>query len=114
MGDSKGSIAVRALAYISCHGNKGCMAKKVKAAKCKLASFNLKAAQEIAKNFQEAAKKKNVKKMSAASGKFKKIMASISQCNITPTGMKAAFTRGFLIKGGKKLLIQLKLLIKKS
>ena len=107
-------VAVQALAYISCKGKAKCMAVSIKKAKCGgLAKFNIKAVQAVAKAFAGAAKKKSVKGMKAAAASFKKLMAPIVKCSLTPKSMKAAFKRGFKIAGGKAKAKKVKKALKK-
>ena len=111
-GGKKSSVAVHALAHIGCKGNKACMAKKMKAAKCgALAKFSLGAVHAIVKKYTAALKKKSVKGMKGASASFKKAMSPVVACNITPSKLKAAFKRGLKIAGSKK---KAKKLVKKA
>ena len=111
-GGKKSSATVQALAHIACKGNKGCMAKKVKASKCgALAKFNLGAVNKSVTSYKAGLKKKSTKIQAAASKVFKKAMAPVVACNITPASMKAAFKRGFKIAKSKKAA---KKLVKKA
>merc|ERR1711957_695760 len=75
---------------------------KPRASKCKLAKFTLKAANAAVKAYKAALSKKSVKGQVKASGAFKKAMAPVAACNITPKKMAGAFKRGFKIVKGKK------------
>ena len=117
-GGKKSSVAVHALAHIGCKGNKACMAKKMKAAKCgALAKFSLGAVNKSVTSYKAGLKKKNTKAQATASSAFKKAMAPVVACNITPASLKAAFKRGFKIagtkKGAKKLVKKAKKAVKK-
>jgi molecular chaperone DnaK (HSP70) len=102
-GAKKTSSALQAIAHIACHGKKGCMATKIKAAKCGgLAKFNLVAVNKSVASYKAGLKSKSVKVQSTASKAFKTAMKPVVACNITPKGMKAAFIRGFKIAKSKK------------
>merc|ERR1712032_1162205 len=109
----KVDIVVEAIAYVACKGNKACIEKKIKAAKCQIGKFSVKNVKDIAIKYSNAAKKKDIKGMRAASDAFKKAMAPIVKCNITPSNMRAAFKRGFKIGGGKKKVKKAKKAVKK-
>jgi hypothetical protein len=94
---------VQALAHIACKGNKGCIAKTLKAAKCgSLAKFSLAAVNKSVASYKDGLKKKSIKIQIAASSAFKKAVAPVVACSITPGSMKAAFKRGFKIAKSKK------------
>jgi histone H1/5 len=111
-GAKKTSSTLQAIAHIGCKGNKGCMAKKIKSAKCGgLAKFNLAKVNSAVASYKTGLKKKNVKIQTTASKAFKTAMKPVVACNITPKSMKAAFTRGFKIAKSKKAA---KKLVKKA
>merc|ERR1712195_20587 len=100
---AKANPTVQAIAHLACKGKAKCMAIKTKgASKCKLAKFTLKAANAAVKAYKAALSKKSVKGQVKASGAFKKAMAPVAACNITPKKMAGAFKRGFKIVKGKK------------
>merc|ERR1712166_416285 len=100
---AKANPTVQAIAHLACKGKAKCMAIKTKgASKCKLAKFPLKAANAAVKAYKAALSKKSVKGQVKASGAFKKAMAPVAACNITPKKMAGAFKRGFKIVKGKK------------
>merc|ERR1712195_468903 len=100
---AKANPTVQAIAHLACKGKAKCMAIKTKgASKCKLAKFTLKAANAAVKAYKAALSKKSVKGQVKASGAFKKAMAPVAACNVTPKKMAGAFKRGFKIVKGKK------------
>merc|ERR1740117_717829 len=88
---AKANPTVQAIAHLACKGKAKCMAIKTKgASKCKLAKFTLKAANAAVKAYKAALSKKSVKGQVKASGAFKKAMAPVAACNITPKKMAGA------------------------
>merc|ERR1712166_343936 len=77
---AKANPTVQAIAHLACKG--------------KLAKFTLKAANAAVKSYKAALSKKSVKGQVKASGAFKKAMAPVAACNITPKKMAGAFKRG--------------------
>jgi len=98
----KASIAVQALAFIGCKGNKACMNKKIKIAKCSLSKFSISAIHATVDKFKKALKKNDQKGIKAANDVFKKLMAPIVKCNITPKNLKVAFAKGLKMPKSKK------------